>query len=91
MTREQTLFFDLPALRRAVLHQVEEFDKDIHTGEIYHCGSCGIQVIFAGGLPPRTTCRPPRARRDCHFCQPEPCRFGPSTRRTKDTEKGEKT
>ena len=49
MTREQTLFFDLPALRRAVLHQVEKFDKDIHTGEIYHCGSCGIQVIFHGG------------------------------------------
>ena len=22
---------------------------------------------------------PPRARRDCYFCQPEPCNFGPST------------
>ena len=21
-------------------------DRDIHTGEIYHCSSCGVQLIF---------------------------------------------
>ena len=34
---------------------------------------------------------PLRARRDCRFCNPEPCRFGPSTDTTDDTEKGETT
>ena len=30
---------------------------------------------------------PPRARRDCYFCTPEPCKFGPST--STDHEEGE--
>ena len=47
MPTEQTLFFACPHCNEQFA-QVEEPDKDIHTGEIYHCGSCGIQVIFQG-------------------------------------------
>ena len=47
MPTEQTLFFDCPHCEERFA-QVEEPDRDIHTGEIYHCGSCGIQVIFQG-------------------------------------------
>ena len=47
MPTEQTLFFDCPHCDERFA-QVEEPDKDIHTGEIYHCGNCGIQVIFRG-------------------------------------------
>ena len=89
MPTEQTLFFTCPHCDERFA-QVEEPDRDIHTGETYHCGSCGIQVVFQAVtvedyVPPR------RARRDCHFCNPEPCRFGPSTDTTDDTEKGETT
>ena len=69
---------------------MEEPDGDIHTGEIYHCGSCGIQVIFQA-VTVEDCVPPPGARRDCHFCNPEPCRFGPNTDTTDDTEKGETT
>ena len=54
----------------------------------------GIQMIFQAVTvedyvpPPRAA---PSLRRDCHFCNPEPCRFGPSTDTTDDTEKGETT
>ena len=86
---DQTLFFACPHCDERFA-QVEEPDKDIHTGEIYHCASCGIQVIFqavsAGDYVP-----PPRARRDCYFCQPEPCRFGPNTNATVNNEKGDTT
>ena len=44
MPTEQTLFFTCPHCDE--LAQVEEPDRDIHTGETYHCGSCGIQVVF---------------------------------------------
>ena len=45
MPAEQTLFFTCPHCGERFA-QVEEPDRDIHTGETYHCGSCGIQVIF---------------------------------------------
>ena len=77
MPAEQTLFFTCPHCEERFA-QVEEPDKDIHTGEIYHCGNCGIQVIFQA-VTVEDYVPPPRARRDCHFCQPEPCRFGPGS------------
>ena len=42
---EQTLFFTCPHCEERFA-QVEEPDRDIHTGETYHCGSCGIQIVF---------------------------------------------
>ena len=89
MPTEQTLFFDCPHCDEKFA-QVEEPDKDIHTGETYHCGSCGIQVIFQA-VTVEDYVPSPRARRDCRFCNPEPCRFGPPTDTTDDTEKGETT
>ncbi len=86
MPTEQTLFFDCPHCDERFA-QVEEFDKDIHTGEIYHCGSCGIQVIFQA-VTVEDYVPPPRERGECRFCNPEPCRFGPSTT-TDSQEKGE--
>ena len=89
MATEQTLFFTCPHCDERFA-QVEEPDGDIHTGEIYHCASCGIQVIFQA-LTVEDYVPPARARRDCHFCQPEPCRFGPNAETTYDGEKGETT
>ncbi len=73
MTVEQTLFFLCPNCEERFA-QVEEPDKDIHAGEIYHCGSCGAQVVFQA-LAVEDHQPPPKARRDCYFCSPEPCRF----------------
>ena len=86
MSREQTLFFDCPHCGERFC-TTEEFDRDLHTGEIYHCGSCGIQVVFQA-VAAEDYVPPPRARRDCHFCRPEPCRFGPSSD-TQDIQKGD--
>ena len=47
MNREQTVYFTCPHCDGRFA-QVEEPDRDIHTGETYHCGSCGIQVVFQG-------------------------------------------
>ena len=68
MPTEQTLFFDCPHCDERFA-QVEEFDKDIHTGEIYHCGSCGIQVIFQA-VTVEDYVPPPRARRGVPLLQP---------------------
>ena len=70
---ERALFFTCPHCDERFA-QLEEFDKDIHTGEIYHCGSCGIQVVFQA-VAAEDYVPPPSARRDCYFCQPEPCLF----------------
>ena len=74
MPTEQTLFFDCPHCDERFA-QVEEFDKDIHTGETYHCGSCGIQVIFQA-VTVEDYVPPPRARGDCRFCNPNPAGSG---------------
>ena len=89
MNRDQTVYFTCPHCDERFA-RVEELDRDIHTGEIYHCSSCGIQVVFQA-VTVEDYVPPPRARRDCRFCNPEPCRFGPSTDTTDDTEKGETT
>ena len=47
MNRDQTIYFTCPNCDERFA-QVEEMDRDIHTGEIYHCSSCGGQVIFQG-------------------------------------------
>ncbi len=85
MTTNQTLFFTCPHCEERSA-QIEEPDKDVHTGESYHCNSCGVQVIFQA-LSAEDYVPPPRARRDCYFCNPEPCKFGPSI--STDHEKGE--
>ena len=89
MATEQTLFFTCPHCEERFA-QVEEPDRDIHTGEIYHCANCGIQVIFQA-VTVEDYVPPPRSRRDCYFCQPEPCRFGPGSGNTDDTQKGDTT
>ena len=91
MNRDQTVYFTCPHCDERFA-RVEEPDRDIHTGETYHCGSCGIQVIFQAVtaedyVPPR---RPGR-RGTAASAIPTPCRFGPSTDATDDTEKGEMT
>ena len=85
MATEQTLFFTCPHCEERFA-QVEEPDRDIHTGEIYYCANCGIQVIFQA-MTVEDYVPPPRARRDCYFCQPEPCRFGPGSGNTDDTQR----
>ncbi len=81
MNRDQTVYFTCPHCDERFA-RVEELDRDIHTAGIYHCSSCGIQVIFQA-VSAEDYVPPPRARRDC--------RFGPSTDTTDDTEKGETT
>ena len=45
MTTTQTIYFTCPHCEERFA-QIEEPDRDVHTGEIYHCNSCGVQVIF---------------------------------------------
>ena len=88
MATEQTLFFTCPGCEERFC-RVEELDRDLHTGEIYHCGECGIQVIFTA-VTAEDYVPPPRARRDCTYCGPSPrncCTFTT----TSDTKKGETT
>ena len=66
MPTEQTLFFTCPNCDERFA-RVEELDRDIHTGEIYHCGSCGVQAVSAEDYVP-----PPRAKRDNRSCNPDP-------------------
>ncbi len=65
--------------------RVEERDRDIRTGETYHCGSCGIRIIFH--VVTVDCVLSPRAGRDCAYCGPSPrkCR----TFATQDIQKGE--
>ena len=60
MATEQTLFFTCPSCEERFC-RVEELDRDLHTGEIYHCGECGIQVIFTA-VTAEDYVPPPRAR-----------------------------
>ena len=69
MNTNQTLYFTCPHCEERFA-QIEEPDKDVHAGEIYHCDSCGVQVIFQA-VSPEDYVPPPRARRDCYFCSPE--------------------
>ena len=94
MTTNQTLYFNCPGCDGR-FSQIEEPDKDLYTGEVYHCFECGDPVVFQAlsfdeYVPPPTAredctyCNeyrpPPTARRaDCYFCNPNPCNFGPST------------
>ena len=68
MARDQTLFFTCPGCEERFC-TTEELDGDLHTGEIYHCCSCGIQVIFTA-VTAEDYVPPPRARRDCTYCGP---------------------
>ena len=75
MNRDQTIYFTCPSCEERFA-QVEELDKDIHTGEIYHCSSCGIQLIFQA-VSAEDYVPPPRAKRDCRFCEPNPLFIAP--------------
>ncbi len=88
MTTSRTLLFDCPACHEE-LAQVEEPDRDLHTGETYRCASCGGAVVFLA-LTVEEYADPARLRMDCYFCRPGPCRLGPSTD-TDNREKGETT
>ena len=70
MTTNQTIYFTCPNCDERFA-QVEELDRDIHTGEIYHCLSCGLQMIFQAASA-EDYVPPPGARRDCRFCNPDP-------------------
>ena len=85
MTTTQTIYFTCLHCEERFA-QIEEPDRDVHAGEIYHCNSCGVQVIFQA-VSAEDYVPPPRARRHCYFCSPEPCKFGPST--STDHEEGE--
>ncbi len=93
MTTNQTLYFNCPGCDGR-FSQIEEPDKDLYTGEVYHCFECGDPVVFQAlsldeYVPPPTAredctyCneyRPaPTARRGCRYCIPKPRKLGPST------------
>ena len=77
MTTSRTLLFDCPTCHEE-LAQVEEPDRDLHTGETYQCASCGGAVVFLA-LTVEEYADPGSLRMDCYFCKPGPCRLGPST------------
>ena len=68
MNRDQTVYFTCPHCDGRFA-QVEELDRDIHTAEIYHCGSCGIQVIFQA-VTAEDYVPPPRAKKGLPLLQP---------------------
>ena len=85
MRKDQTIYFQCPTCHERFA-QTEVFETEIHMGETYHCNSCGVQVIFQA-VSVEDYVPLPTARRDCYFCSPEPCKFGPST--STDHEEGE--
>ncbi len=70
MARDQTVFFTCPGCEERFC-TTEEVHGDLHTGETYHCGNCGIQVVFQA-VTAEDYVPPPRARRDCTYCGPSP-------------------
>ena len=86
---EQTLFFTCPHCEERFA-QVEEPDKDIHTGETYHCGSCGIQIIFTGGDGRGLRAAATRRGGTATSASPNPAGSG-RERPRKTSEKGETT
>ena len=87
MNRDQTIYFTCPGCDKRFAH-VEEPDRDLHTGETYHCSDCGGQVVFQA-LSMEDYAATDNRRRDCYFCKPDPCRFGPSIKTTQDFHKGD--
>ena len=75
MSRDQTIYFTCPSCDERFA-QVEELDRDIHTGEIYHCGSCGVQVVFKA-LSIEDYRATANRRTDCRFCEPNPLFIAP--------------
>ena len=86
---EQALFFDCPNCDDPFA-ETKETEIDVHAGATYHCASCGGEVVFLA-LNVEQYTHPANLRWNCHFCKPEPCRFGPNTDATDDTQKGETT
>ena len=66
MTTNQTLFFNCPGCDGR-FSQIEEPDKDLYTGEVYHCFECGDPVVFQA-LSFDEYVPPPTAREDCTYC-----------------------
>ena len=75
MPTEQTLFFTCPHCDDQFA-KVEEPDRDIHTGETYHCSSCGGQVVFKP-LSVEDYAATANRRTDCRFCKPNPLYIHP--------------
>ena len=74
----QTIYFTCPGCNERFA-QTEDWETEIHTEEIYHCSSCGERVVFQAVAFDEYV-PPPPARRDCHLCNPEPRRFGVTTK-----------
>ena len=55
---------------------MEELDGDLHTGETYHCASCGGQVVFKA-LSIEDYRATANRRTDCCFCEPNPLFIAP--------------
>ena len=84
-------------------HGSDSFDGEPDAVKVASPGSAGGMAqtsrsspAIGGAVPTHSVTvedyvPPPRARRDCHFCNPEPCRFGPNMNTTDDTKKGETT
>ena len=77
MADKQTLYFPCPSCG-AQFAQVEETDEDIHARETYDCNECGTAVVLVA-LSMEMLASPENIRWGCHFCQPGPCRFAPSS------------
>ena len=87
MTAELTFIFDCPNCHDPFA-ETRESEIDVHAGAEYRCASCGEGVVFLA-LTVEEYVNTARLRWNCRFCKPEPCRFGPSTDTTDDTQKGE--
>ncbi len=73
MSDNQTLYFPCTACGERFA-QVEEPDKDLHTGETYHCNECGAAVVFTA-LSIDMIGNPALIPWNCYLCKPGPCRF----------------
>ena len=76
MTRNQTLFFECPGCEERFA-QTEEPDKDIFTGETYHCSACGVQVMLRA-LSMEQHSELVNGGADC-CCLAAQCEYEPST------------
>ena len=49
MNTNQTIYFTCPHCEERFA-QIEEPDRDVHTGETYHCGECGVPGHLPGAV-----------------------------------------
>ena len=71
MTTNQTLFFDLPQAATSGSRRWRRWTGTSTPERSTTASSCGVQVIFQA-VAAEDYVPPPRARRDCRFCNPDP-------------------